>query len=73
MKELVKKILEAGLIDKHCALLFEKWRLIDAEAAELVGKADIRKVSEEALVQFADELAVLIEESEFTFTAERMH
>lgn len=67
MKELVKKILEAGLVDKHTALLLEKWRSVDDGAAEMVGKEDIRKISEEALTQFAEELSLLVEEERTSF------
>jgi len=67
MKELVRKILEAGLVDKHTALLLEKWKAVDDGAAELVGKEDIRKVSDEALTQFAEELSLLVEEERASF------
>lgn len=67
MKELVKKILEAGLVSKHTALLFEKWKAIDDGASDIVGKEDIRKVSEESLAQFAEELSVLIEKERTSF------
>lgn len=67
MKELVKRILEAGLVSKHTALLMEKWKALDADAAQIVGKSDIRKVSDEALVQFAEELSVLIEKERTSF------
>lgn len=72
MKELVKKILEAGLVNKHTALLMEKWRAVDDGAADIVGKEDIRKVSEEALSQFAEELSVLIEKERTSFQETRL-
>lgn len=72
MKEIVKKILEAGLVDKHTALLMEKWRSIDVGAADMVGKEDIRKVSEEALTQFVEELDVLVEQERTSFRETRL-
>lgn len=63
MKPIVKKILEAGLVDKHIALLMEKWKSVDDGAAELVGKEDIRKASESSLLQFAEEIEQLLDES----------
>lgn len=72
MKELVKKILEAGLVDKHTALLFERWRTVDSGAADIVGREDIRKVSVESLVQFAEELAQLIEIERSSFRESKL-
>jgi len=62
MKPIVKKILEAGLVDKHTALLMEKWKAVDEGAAELVGREDIRKASEETLLKFVDDIEGLLEE-----------
>jgi len=64
MKELVKKILESGLVDKHTALLMEKWKSVDDGAASMVSR---REVSEISLEQFAEELAVLIEKERTSF------
>lgn len=68
MKPIVKKILESGLVDKHTALMLEKWRAIDDDAPNLVpDKEDILKAGEELLTQFAEDLDLLIEEERTSF------
>jgi len=53
MKWLVKKILEAGLVEKHAALLMEKWGQLEPGSADLVGQ---KKLTRETLFEFAEEL-----------------
>lgn len=63
MKPLVKRILEAGLVDKHTVKLLEKWKHLDDGASNIVGNKDVRKVSARALVTFAEEIEDLVESS----------
>ncbi len=58
MKELSKKILEAGLVEKHAARMFEEWGLLDRGAANLVGQ---RRVTEMTLARFADDIQELVD------------
>lgn len=60
MRELTKKVLEAGLVNKHAALMFEKWGNLESGASELVGKNDIRQ-SEEVLTKFVEDIEELID------------
>jgi hypothetical protein len=64
MKPIVKKILESGLIDKHTALLMEKWKALDEGSSNLVGKEDLKKASEASLIQFAEEVEEIIDGSQ---------
>jgi hypothetical protein len=58
MKPLVKKILEAGLVDKHVAKMMERWGTLEPNSSDLVGQ---RKVTETTLQEFADDIEYLIE------------
>ncbi len=60
MKELTKKILESGLVEKHAAKMFEEWGQLERGAADLVGQ---RRVTEINLARFADDIEQLLEES----------
>jgi hypothetical protein len=57
MKELVKRILESGLVEKHAALLLEKWGQLEPGASDLVGRV---KVTQEGLSKFAEEIESLV-------------
>jgi hypothetical protein len=57
MTPLVKKILEAGLVDKHTAALMEHWGTLDAGAVDLVDK---KKLTEKNLEQFVEDIEALI-------------
>ena len=59
MKPLVKKILEAGLVDKHAARMFEQWGQLEPGAADLVGQ---KKVTEKTLEDFAEDIEALLED-----------
>ena len=61
MKQIVKKILEAGLVEKNAVLLMEKWGQIERGSAELVGNKDLREATEHSLTKFAEEVEALIE------------
>jgi hypothetical protein len=37
VKDLTKKVLESGLIDKHLAILMERWGFLEPGASEHVG------------------------------------
>lgn len=67
MKELSKKILEAGLVEKHVAHMFERWGQLEPGAADLVGQ---RKVTELTLAAFADDIERLVEESSEAYAHE---
>lgn len=58
MKELTKKILEAGLVDKHLAAMMERWGTLDPGASDLVGRQQLTKESLEA---FAEDIAGLVD------------
>ncbi len=38
MKDLTRKVLESGLINKHTAVLMEKWGYLEPGASDMVGK-----------------------------------
>lgn len=61
MRELTKKILESGLVDKHLALAMERWGNLDRGDAEVVGTAPVTK---ETFEKFADDIAMLIDPDE---------
>lgn len=61
MKELTKKILESGLVDKHTTRAMEKWGLLDEGASDLVGK---RKITEKSFEEFAEDIEVLLEKEQ---------
>lgn len=58
MKPLVKKILESGLVDKHSALMFEKWGQLEPGSADMVGK---KEITEKTLEAFAEDIEALME------------
>lgn len=57
MKEITKKILEAGLIDKTMAQLLERWHLLTPEEAALATKPI---AVQEALEKFVENLEDLL-------------
>lgn len=61
MKELSRKILESGLVDKHCALMLERWGQLEVGASELVGRQQLTK---QTLEEFAEEIEQLIEQDD---------
>lgn len=58
MKPLVKKILEAGLVDKHSAKMFEQWGHLEPGAADIVGK---KEITDKTLESFAEDIEALLE------------
>ncbi len=56
MKPLTKKVLEAGLVDKHVAIMFEKWGQLESGSSEIVAREDLTKQSLEHLIDEIDEL-----------------
>jgi ribosomal protein L25 (general stress protein Ctc) len=58
MKELTRKILEAGLVDKHTAMAMEKWGNLERGSADIVGT---NQVTKDTLQAFADDIANLFE------------
>jgi hypothetical protein len=58
MKPLVKKILEAGLVNKHVAKMMERWGSLEPDSVDLVGQM---KVTEETLQEFAGDIEELVE------------
>jgi hypothetical protein len=60
VKELTKKVLEAGLVEKHTARMFEQWGHLDRGSADLVGQ---QKVTAETLEAFVEDIDKLIEKS----------
>jgi hypothetical protein len=61
MKELTKKIIEAGLVNKHTVLALERWGSIDRGASDLVG---VNQVTRETFQEFADDIATLLEKEQ---------
>lgn len=61
MKTIVKKILEAGLVEKNAVQLMEKWGSLDRGASDLVGRKDLRAATESTLTKFAEEVDDLME------------
>jgi hypothetical protein len=55
---LVKKILEAGIIDKHITLMFERWGQLERGSEDLIGK---KKISQQTMTEFVDEIETLLE------------
>lgn len=64
MKPLVKRVLEAGLVDKHTAQMLERWGQLDQGAADLVGQ---KQLTEKTLTQFVEELDELMETEKETY------
>lgn len=61
MKQLTKKILEAGLVEANTVHLMEKWGQVERGSSELVGSKDLRAATENTLTKFAEEIEALIE------------
>ena len=61
MRPLSRKILEAGLVEKHAAKLFERWGQLEPGSANLVGQ---RMVTEVTLAAFADDIESLLANEE---------
>lgn len=57
MKELSKKVIESGLIEKHVVKMMEDWGYMDQGAADLVGK---KKLTQENLEQFLEDIEALV-------------
>ena len=68
MKELTKKVIEAGLIDKHTTHLFEKWGAIDPEEADQVKRKEATKKTLEEFAEAIDGLmatSYMVKETQF--------
>lgn len=63
MKPVTKKILEAGLVDKHAAAMLTRWGMLEVGEA---GQTGIKKITAEQLEQFAEELDELVDREEET-------
>lgn len=61
MKPLTEKVLKSGLVDKHMALMLEKWGNLPEGSAELVKDVDFQKVTREQLAQLGEELGDEVE------------
>lgn len=59
MKELTRKILESGIVDKHVARLMERWGQLDDGASDLVGK---KRVTRQTLEEFIEDLEQTVED-----------
>lgn len=58
MKELTKKILEAGLVDKATAALMERWGQLDHDAVDLIGCQELTK---KTLEDFIEDIEILLQ------------
>lgn len=56
MKPLTKKVLESGLIDKHMALMLERWKAIPDGASDLVNEDALKDATKEGLMKLGEEL-----------------
>ena len=65
MKPLVKKILEAGLVDKHLARMFERWGQLEGGSENLVGT---RQITQQTMHEFVEELEILLADDEIRET-----
>lgn len=63
MKELMKKVIEAGLVPKHTLQLMERWRMIPTvEDTRIPSKEELELRTQEQLTAFAEEIGALLEE-----------
>ncbi len=58
MKELTKKILESGLVDKTTAKLMEKWGQLEEGSSELV---DHHALTRKTLEDFIEDIELLLQ------------
>lgn len=58
MKELTRKMLVAGLIDKTTTSLMERWGQLDTGATDILGKEQLTK---KTLESFVEELELLLQ------------
>lgn len=58
MKELTKKVLESGLIDRATAALLEKWGALDPDETDLVGR---ERITKQTLHDFVEDLELLLQ------------
>jgi len=64
MKELSKKIIEAGLVPKHTLQMMEKWKMLDPSDVHAVpSKEELESRTKEQLTSFAEEIAGLLEDT----------
>ena len=56
MKPLTKKILMSGLVNKHVAIMLERWGQLEEGASDLVGKERITKKTLEEFVEDIEEM-----------------
>ena len=64
MKELTKKVIEAGLVPKHALQMMEKWKMLDpSEQYAAPSKEDLENRTQEQLTSFTEEIAELLEDS----------
>lgn len=63
MKELMQKVIEAGLVPKHTLQLLEKWKLVELGGiAHPPTAAELERRTQEELLGFAQDIASLLEE-----------
>lgn len=58
MKELTKKILEAGLVDKATAAMLERWGQLEEGATDVVGR---QAVTKRTLEDFIEDIELLLQ------------
>lgn len=56
MKAITEKVLKSGLVDKHMALMLEKWGALPDGAADLVNDDALKDATREQLTQLGVEL-----------------
>lgn len=57
MRELTKKVIEAGLVDKNTLQLMEKWKLVNPQGVE-----ELHDPTQEAMTQLVNDIAELVEQ-----------
>lgn len=61
MKAITKKVLESGLVDRHFALMLEKWGNLPDGAADLVKDGALKDATREQLMKLGEELGDEVE------------
>ena len=64
MKELMKKIIEAGLVPKHTLQMMERWKMVDPrETCSMPSQAELENRTKAQLQAFAEEISELLEDT----------
>lgn len=56
MKPIVEKVLKSGLVDKHTALVLERWGYLEEGASEKVNETALKDATQDQLMRLAEEI-----------------